>query len=321
MAGWLSVPWFVGGGAVHSAEVARVLAYAASGGVEGVVGTNHLAVRETVVPSTSIRVRAGACVIVNRETGGDMQSYVGMNDGGETIAVTATGSGSGRSDLVVARVEDPQYAPWTAPVDVTAGPYIFTRIMEDVPDDTVSAFEIDDEMAWIALARIDIPPSTATITNAMIHDLRQIARPRVERHVFTVTPGGIDDLSSGTFTDWPDDASWTVYVPPWANFVKIVGGISGASLTYGNAHGGLRAALGSDALDDSAWDGEATVADIVARFCYLFGGSMDVDESYRGTNQTIKVQAARLGGTVPLRADDRTFAYLDVEFSESPTND
>lgn len=320
---WSPVPWFVGGGkAVHSAEVARGMVFAASGGVEGVIGGKDLRVRELVVPSGSIRVMDGACLIINRSVGGENQTYAGLNLGGEEIPVTPTGSGSGRSDLVVARVEDPQYAPWDVPEDEEYGPYIFTRIIEDVPDDTETAAEIDDTYSWIALARIDIPASTATITNAMIKNLRKVARPQQQRYLLTATPEAIDELDAvGVWTDWPVDASFPVTVPVWANKARIVAVVSGAYLNTGNAHGQLRVKLGATDVDPSGWDALATAADAVFRISYATGGVIDVDESYLGTEQTLKVQGKYDGGDVPLVADTLSFVYIDIQFIEETTDE
>ena len=92
---WDSTPWFVGGGAHHSPEVARVLAYAASSGAEGIVTPEALRVRPLAVPGTSVRIAPGACLIVNRYPGGAWQTYVGRNPVEHTVPITAAGAGGG----------------------------------------------------------------------------------------------------------------------------------------------------------------------------------------------------------------------------------
>ena len=57
-----SVPWFVGGGALHSPEVARLLAHAATSGAAGVVTPADLAVSALPVPGASVRVAVGGAL-------------------------------------------------------------------------------------------------------------------------------------------------------------------------------------------------------------------------------------------------------------------
>ena len=71
MPNWDKAPWAIGGeGIEHSANVARLLAYAAAGGIEGIIGTLDLEVRPLAVPGGSVRVAPGACFILNRNPTG-----------------------------------------------------------------------------------------------------------------------------------------------------------------------------------------------------------------------------------------------------------
>ena len=167
-----SVPWFVGGGALHPAEAARLLAYAATSGAAGVVVAGDLAVTQLPTAGTSVRVAVGGAVIPNLYPGGGQQSYVGRAASSTDVSVTATDSGSGRVDLVVARIDDPFYGG-TVPADVTVGPYVRIAIIENV---TAGSADIPAGLAYpaIALARLDIPASTATITTPMITSLAKV---------------------------------------------------------------------------------------------------------------------------------------------------
>ncbi|WP_348240077.1 hypothetical protein, partial [Salmonella enterica] len=86
-------------------EVARLLAYAATAGAKGIVTPGDIKVVPLDVPGSSVRVHAGACLIPSEAAGGAQQTYVGRNPSADTVSISATGSGSGRSDLIVARVE------------------------------------------------------------------------------------------------------------------------------------------------------------------------------------------------------------------------
>lgn len=174
------VPWAIGGGAQMSATVARLLAYLGGGGeTEGVAAPTSCAVAAMPTPGASVRVAPGPYLIRNRALAGDYQDYVGMVRSQDVVNVTATSSAGPRSDLVVIRVENPFISgePWQVPTDVANGPYVFTRVIENVPADTTSVHALNLGYTAITLARIDIPASTATITDAMITDLRTVVNP------------------------------------------------------------------------------------------------------------------------------------------------
>lgn len=94
------------------------------------------------------------------------------------VAIAATGSAGGRSDLIVAQVEDPNMAgePWQTPTNPAVGPYIFTRVIPNVPAGTTSLRPLGySGRSAIVLARVDLPASTGTVTASMITDLRELA--------------------------------------------------------------------------------------------------------------------------------------------------
>jgi len=167
------VPFFVGGGALHSAEAARQLAYAVTGGAAGVAAAGDLEITQLPVAGTSVRAASGGAVIPNLYPGGSQQSYTVRAASTTDVSVTATGSGAGRVDLVIARIDDPHYGG-TIPADVTVGPYDRLDIIQNV---AAGSTDIPAGLAYpaIALARLDIPASTATITTSMITDLRKVA--------------------------------------------------------------------------------------------------------------------------------------------------
>lgn len=209
---WDSVPWFIGGGAQHSPEVARLLAYAATNGAEGVVSPGDLKVAPLDVPGASVRVLAGACLVPNRAAGGIAQTYVGRNPSQDVVAIGATGSGAGRSDLVVARVEDPFMAgePWDDPADPITGPYIFTRVISNVPAGTTRLQDVPGHAgeSGIALARIDVPANTGAITTGMIKDLRKLAQARSSTAYDVQNPPAQDFVGRGEIEwhNWPSNA-------------------------------------------------------------------------------------------------------------------
>lgn len=226
---WEYSPWMVGNGVEHSVEVARLLAHAGTGGAEGVVTPGDCKVQPLNTPGTKIRVAPGAVLLKNRYPGGQQQTYVGRNTSEHEVSVTATGSGGGRSDLVVARVLDPQYEG-QEPSDPNDFDYMRTEIIEDIPSSTKRFDELGLDYPAIALARIDLPASTGTVEAEHITDLRRMAQPRKERYLIA---HNIDEdeqvqLTNNVGQGFPTPSSlanngqWFIEVPEWAERVRVV---------------------------------------------------------------------------------------------------
>lgn len=233
---WDSVPWFVGGGAQHSPEVARLLAYAATSGAEGIVTPGDLKVVPLAVPGSSVRVLTGACLILNRNSAGAQQTYVARNPSEDVVGIAATGSTVGRTDLVVAQIKDPFLPgePWADPSDVTKGPYIFTEVIPNVP--TTAVVDAESAAAYLkargisglALAAVLLPRSTATVTATEIRDLRRLAQPRMHRELF-MTGFGPDIPTPGVSASF---LRWALFepevlVPSWATSAAMLTSFSG----------------------------------------------------------------------------------------------
>src|SRR5512139_2547798 len=177
---WEGVPWMIGGGAEHPEEVGRLLAYAAAGAGEGVVGPTDCKVVPSGVPDGNIHIQPGAVAVLNRFTGGGQQAYLVRNVGDEVKAMTPQGSSGVRYDLVCVIVEDPQYPGQPAPASIPDGPYARTVIYEDVPAATKSLAEVDPDQAGYALARVKFDASDGTVNAADITDLRELVAPRTK---------------------------------------------------------------------------------------------------------------------------------------------
>jgi hypothetical protein len=319
---WDSVPWFIGGGAQHSPEVARLLAYAATSGAEGIVNVGDLKVAPLDVPGGSVRVLPGAALIRNRATGGDSQTYVSRLPVEESVAVAPTGSGAGRTDLVVAQIEDPFMAgePWQDPADPTVGPYIFTRIISNVPAGTTRLQDVPGYggRSAVTLARLDIPASTGTITAAMITDLRKVANPRTLRQMVTVYPSTALNMPTSAYASWPITSAQrpSLQVPEWATRLDVVAHYSGVKFAMsGTADtvAGIRTGLGADAADNGI-----IIADTTGRGHYTLVGSHAITPEQRGTSQLLNLQAVRSAGAGVWTADYQTSIVIDWQFTEEP---
>lgn len=322
---WDSVPYFVGGGAVHSPEVMRSLAYAATGGTEGVVLPGDLKVVPLAVPGQGVRVSDGGAYVLSRAAGQTEQTYVARNPTSDTIAITPTGSSGGKSVMIGVRIEDPWIAgePWSDPVDPTIGPYVFSRAVDCTSTARVwqSVSGRSTETAY-ALARIDMPANTGTITAAMITDLRALARPRSQR---VVAKGTIVDQTVTLTTGWqdfPQNPITGIAVPSWATHATIV---MQSTLRYlsGNAAGNLQGFLGpAGQLDATTLYGDQYMDTTVAGGEYRTpiinpsDGYWAIPAAIRGTTAVLstRIKGAVAGGKVRAGAGDYYFA--DITFVE-----
>lgn len=306
---WDKTPWFIGNGAEHSPEVARLVLFASTGGAEGIADSGDLKVLAQGSPGGSVRVMPGAALLVNRSAGGAQQSYGGRNPTEDVVAVAATGTGGGRSDLVIARVEDPQYSPWQAPGDPTSAQYIFTRVIQNVPAGTTDARALNLGYPAIALARIDIPAGTGAISQAMIKDVRKLARPRNSRHTLIQTPTAakafttalVDHLTFGS-----------VDIPTWATHMILRGDLAGIVLRTATSNAEMRVRLGAAFTQVTAATEEAG-----RRLSMLSAGEIFIVPEARGGVRDVAIQVRKSdGGTGAWSTDQFSTGVIDLQFVE-----
>jgi len=321
------VPWFVGGGAVHSPEVARLLAYAATAGAEGIIEPTDLKVAPLAVPGQSIRVLPGAGVIKSRAASNARQSYIASNPTETAVGVTATGSGAGRSDLVVLQIEDPNVSGsgWPVPADRAAGPYVFARIIPNVPAGTTRLQDVSGYAgrSAITLARIDLPASTATVTAGMIVDLRKMCQARTARF-YDVDSGSGGRLTTNAQAQWPTNVR-QVEIPEWAtHFIGKVG-LNQLQQTGGNVYVKVAVALGPDG---SAVNSSDTYIDndlpsgATGRVSATVLIGAAVPTAFRGTRQRLQIISTRQNvSSDPGFVDAAAGSQIewDIQFSERPS--
>ncbi|MGA5411555.1 hypothetical protein ACPCSC_30410 [Streptomyces lavendulocolor] len=325
---WDSVPWFTEGEAEHSSEVARLLAYAAFAGAEGIIGNSDLQVRALATPASKVQITTGACAIINRAPGSQYQAYAARLPSRDEVNIAATGS-TARSDLIVARIENPySYGEtWPQPSDPANGPYVFTRVISNVPKTTTRVKQVRSTDSAITLARIDIPANTTNITQGMIKDLREMANPR-RRRVLRYMHGfnGVDEVGNTrypSFEEFPNGCNWDIEIPEWATSATIIA--TWAGLDQRNAkdsYGHLRARLGTlhTAITnyDCDWEGSPQ------RFTLIGGGVLSIPPSLRGTVQDLVMEGCGTANTAysgVLEADGGSTMFCDIEFVEDPTED
>ena len=218
------VPYVVHG-AKHSADVFRQAFFDSTSGAEGVSNPTSLGVKATGTPSNQVRVFPGGVLIPNTYQGGDGQSYTGRNASQTLVDVPASDSTGAKTYYIIFRIQDPQFGG-QAPSDPLVGPYAFIECVS-------TSANISDP--HYRLAKVTVPASTSTITNAMIEDLRSLAVPQREQLMFG-RPRVVEDAEPPISTYLKQKTStggeyfpggngspntFKVFVPEWASRILI----------------------------------------------------------------------------------------------------
>jgi hypothetical protein len=202
----------------ESGNFLRLMLQSATLGSQGIIFPTDLLVTQTGVASSGIIINSGACVVFGAETP-FQGSYFGYNVGNDTSLTIAATGGSIRSDMIVVRAEDPTWSgtPWGNPA---SGQILFPRVISGVSG---TATQAPGGISAIPLARIDIPVSTSTITNAMIHDLRFVCNPqRILQMGAANGPGSPQAWTVGTSgVIWPTTATFSIAIPTWATVMQF----------------------------------------------------------------------------------------------------
>lgn len=299
-------------GATHSAQQFRMLVRDLARGAEGITQGDDLKVTQRSTPGGGVSVADGSAVVRGRANV-FQGSYAACNIGTADVTISSTG-GAGRSDMVILRVEDPEYEGTLNPeTDQIA----YFQVISGVSS---SATAIPDGRTGIPLCRIDIPASTSTITNAMIVDLRKIANPRKERTMFTHSPSGDSSLigSSTTYSYFSTEPGWNVPIPDWATKVKTRIDVASIRYSVADFFGNLRATFGASltlqsiGLDDDQGNSIRKIPGVVA-------DTLTVPSGYRGTTQLLRAQAnGNSGNAGRINVSTATTFIYDVEFEEAP---
>lgn len=301
-------------GATHSAQAFRMLVRDLARGSEGITEGDDLKVSELDTPGGGVQISDGSGVVRGRVST-FQGSYAVCNSGvDDTITIAANGGGSTRYDLVVLRVEDPEYE---GTLDPETDDINYFQVISNVSSTATAA---PDGRTCIALARIAIPAATGTITDAMITDVRQCANPRRESSLHVQTPGTLSTLiggTSGTYSYFSTAAGWAIAVPDWATKARIKVDVAGLRLATAAVFGNFRATFGASlSLQPTVIDDNQTST---RRIYHMAADTLDIPAGYRGTTQTLRAQFAGLAGNAGTASvDASTTLAADVEFFEAP---
>lgn len=305
-----TVPWFIGGGAEHSPAVARMLAYAATNGATGVISPGDLKVTALPTPGAAVRIMPGGAAIVSLYPGAANQSYTVRNATATDVQVPATTSSGAAVRYLILRIDDPEYGG-QVPADVRFGPYVRPVLVSSI---TNLAYP------FVALARINQPASTATITQAMITDLRVVANPRRSSDVLMTNPTPEKTMTTSVGDYYPDFRP-TVAVPAWATEVSIVATISSIAAAAGDTYGEMAVTLGPkgasqfrsmNAFYDVDQGGSAE-----ERHTFTIGGKGLIPAALRGTSQVLGTEFRRIDGPGHLVTKRGTHVVFQITFYEA----
>jgi len=302
-------------GATHPAEQFRMMIRDMVSGAEGITEGDDLKVTELDTPGGGVQISDGSGVVRGR-----VQPFQGhyavCNTGTDTsVEIAANGGGATRYDMVIVRVEDPEYE---GTLDPAADEITYFQVISSVG---AADTEIPDGRTGIPLARIEIPPATSTITDAMITDLRQVAVPRRRRSVFLQSPASLSSAIGGS-TSWSyfsTAAGVNITVPDWATKAIVKIDVSSIRYNLGFFYGKIGATYGASlttqdvVLDDNQGSGIRRVPGIVA-------DTFTIPDAYRGTVQLLRVRAAGLdaGQAGRIYVDSGTTFVYDIQFEEGP---
>ena len=321
-------------GALLGSSLARRAEYAAVGGAQGVVQKNDLKVSQLAVPGVGLLIEAGVGLINNDYQTNPNETYVVSNPSTHTITAgeMPAASGSARSFIVAVVVGDPDFSqtghPWMGSDDPPVGEeqsfdYVRPTLIQ-VANSSVKTLDVD--YPALVLARIDIPANTTTITDSMITDLRNLARPRQEQQIFVGSPwtgASPRKIPSGSaYADWgPQEFLPQVKVPEWATRAILIVSINGVRLmdSTANVAGGVRTQMGTVTGPRTDFDIPSNSAGAI-RMNLQTAGEYDVS-GIAGTTVGLRVEgyeSAPASPTTNQRLDLRGGSQMifDVRFFE-----
>ena len=313
-------------GATHTAQQFRMMIKDLARDNQGVTTGSDLKVTALATPGGGVQISDGSAVIAGKVS--PIQGhYSAYNIGTDTSVTISPTGGTGRSDMIVLRVVDPEYE---GTGDPAVDPVVFWEVVSNVSS---TATTVPSGYSAIPLARIDIPASTATITSSMIKDLRKVANPRRERVLYAYYAQDPLVEISGTSETWkthpplpsasPAGNMQNIAIPSWATVAKVVFTIGGIRLDDGNVFGGLRFKLGTEeaaqwvSIDDNQGTaarrlGAMMMAETISLTTTTGAAMRGTTQPFYSRMRTRSTNAGKIG------VDGATTFVIDIEFTEGP---
>lgn len=330
--------WAANGEFSMSAERARELAWIATGGQTGIVGPESLQVQAQPTPDGTVRVLPGGFAMaatpehLTMQTGytsAPWQSYMRAVYQTQTVPISPTGSSGGRVDTIGIVVDDPQYEGTTDSVDWENHQFWRFHVIENASVGSTRPHHFGAlGRPFMPLAQVNIPASTATITNSMIRDLRFLAVER-EKTVTFLEPA---NETGSTLTLTSSQDGWysfpeigNITVPQWATHMVLEGSltsfrVTGSGMASGSARLQFTADTGWQSLPETSWreDGSFSQSNL-----HVAGRlALDYDARNTGRAGRVRLQVRRYGGsanfTVPAHLTTTSWVKGSVVFQEAP---
>lgn len=313
------VPFYTGattdGAPQHPADLVRQVVNIAPG--EGVGGWDHLVPR---AEDGQLLIGFGLCVIQGRAQQWQGK-YADWNQGDHVVDFTGNSTGSPRSDLIVVRVEDPNFE---GSRNVMTDPVVFSEQITNVPAGTRTLTQAGKPgYSAIPVMRVDWPAGTTVPIQDYITDVRF---PVIRNPYFqdSIQHGALETVRAtiGGFVDWPA-STVSVDVPTWATRVDIDCTVrtarfneNGPGETFNNIFGDLRLTIDGDVGGgQSGYNHEWPNG--VSRGVVGHSGTFGV-VPYQGTTVDLTLQVNMNGknDTEIIEADNGTSVIWGVFFRE-----
>lgn len=312
--------WAVSGSKTP-ANIARIIASAATAGASGVGGPLHCRVTASGAPDGNVHIAPGNVVMASRYPGAGLESYVDYNDSDFAFPIAPTGSAGGRTDYLVVRIEDPAFPGQAAPANPITGPFTKVQVLNTDPRVTPPAFP------FLLLAVITIPANTTAITQAMINSgpgVREMVNPRTRQmrraysYPSTIVVG---NKPSGTW-EKPHDSVTQFDVPDWATSAEIAVTIAGVRNDTADFNGQMYAEFCGKPTANVAIDSNIGSGGNGVRLTLVTGGGIPITSDKRKTFQDFKVWVKRSAPTTgKLTFTSGTTILIDITFYEAITED
>ncbi len=293
----------------------RLAGFHATRGGNGISLPEDLKVTALPVAGAFVRVvrgPSGSAALRSRYPSAAGQSYLTLLSASEDVPVPATGSGGGATRYVIQRVFDPKFEGQAAVAE-------FALITG--PATLAPPYNLGLTYPHVVLARINQPASTATITQAMIQDLRSLAYPLQSRGLLTIYPSQDHPIPTTGYASWPILAAQRplLDVPSWATRLDVVAHFSGiqfiepAGIDANPTVAGIRSGFGTEGSENGI-----IIADTPGRGHYTVVGSHAVTAAQRGTQQLLNLQGFRTKNIGVFQADYQTSIAIDYQFTAVP---
>ena len=230
-------------GAKHSARLFRRQLQYGTGTGSGIARASDFLVTPTPIPGRGIRIAQGGVLIQSRDAGASRETYGVENDraldfygpeGSEGIP----GAGStARRDLIIVEVMDHKMTSVTypTPADPQVGPWSRIRVVPGVGANVVRVEQVASlaNVTAYAIAAINWPVNTETITRGIIEDLREVLNPQRDYAVFARPRISADNTAQRFLTAAYSDGGeyfpggggvpneFQVRIPEWATRMVI----------------------------------------------------------------------------------------------------